>query len=37
VALPAFDKRPRPTLAQEARRPPVRKPRLVRASPPGRE
>lgn len=37
VALPSFDKRRRPTLAQEARQPPVRKPRLVRATPPGRE
>jgi predicted dehydrogenase len=34
VNLAPFEKRRRPTLEQEARRPPVRKPELVRASPP---
>ena len=34
VRLEAFDKRERPTLVQEIRRPPVRKPRLVRTSAP---
>jgi predicted dehydrogenase len=35
VTLPPFEKRRRPTLEQEVRRPPVRKPELVRATPPG--
>jgi len=35
VRLRPFEKRKRPTLAQEVRRPPVRKPRLVRAQGPG--
>jgi predicted dehydrogenase len=34
VTLPPFEKLRRPTLEQEVRRPPVRKPEMVRASPP---
>jgi len=34
VRLPPFEKRRRPTLAQEVRRPPVRKPRMVRVKGP---
>ena len=35
VRLAPFEKRRRPTLAQEVRRPPVKKPKLVRAEGPG--
>ena len=34
IDLSAFEKRRRPTLEQEVRRPPVRMPELVRATPP---
>jgi glucose-fructose oxidoreductase len=37
VELPPFDRVRRPTMAQERKRPPVRKPELVHASPPSSE
>ena len=37
VRLAEYEKEHRPTIRQEVRRPPVRKPELVRASPPSAE